>query len=98
MNNLVRTFADYYNRPDFRKFQNTLAKDVYETLGTSYSNSDGEVKMVTEMCNTINGKAFEKLKFYTSIKEKYKQLFLSLQFGGIYAIVYIQTLSRHSLA
>ena len=65
MNNLIRTFADYYNRPDFRKFQNTLAKDVYETLGTSYSNSDGEVKMVTEMCNTINGKSFDRLKFYT---------------------------------
>lgn len=65
MNNLIRTFTDYYNRPDFRKFQNTLAKDVYETLGTSYSNSDGEVKMVTEMCNTINGKTFEKLKFHS---------------------------------
>jgi len=65
MENLIRTFADYYNRPDFRKFQNNLAKEVYETLGTSYSNSNGEVKMVTEMCNTINGKSFGKLNFYS---------------------------------
>jgi len=65
MDNLIRIFSDYYNRPDFRKFQNTLAREVYETLGTSYSNSDGEVKMVTDMCSTIDGKTFEKLKFYT---------------------------------
>jgi hypothetical protein len=65
MDNLFRTFSDYYNRPDFKKFQNTFARDVYESLGTSYSNSDGEVKMVTEMCQKIDGKTFEKLKFYT---------------------------------
>jgi hypothetical protein len=65
MDNLIRTFTDYYNRTDFRKFQNTFAREVYETLGTSYSNSDEEVKMVTDMCSTIDGKTFEKLKFYT---------------------------------
>jgi hypothetical protein len=65
MDNLIRTFSDYYNRPEFRKFQNTLSKEIYESLGTSYSNSDGEVKMVTEMCNTIDGKTFEKFKFYS---------------------------------
>ncbi|HRZ79988.1 MAG TPA: hypothetical protein P5044_08275, partial [bacterium] len=65
MDNLIRTFSDYYNRSDFRKFQNTFAREVYETLGTSYSNSDGEVQMVTDMCKTIDGKTFEKLKFYT---------------------------------
>ena len=65
MENLIRTFSDYYNRTDFRKFQNNFAKKVYETLGTSYSNSDGEVKMVTDMCDVINGKTFEKLKFYS---------------------------------
>jgi hypothetical protein len=65
MENLVRTFFDYYNRPEFRKFQNTFAREIYETLGTSYSNSDGEVKIVTDMCNIIDGKAFEQLKFYS---------------------------------
>ncbi|MDY0088746.1 MAG: hypothetical protein RBR78_00100 [Flavobacteriaceae bacterium] len=65
MNDLIRTFLDYYNRHDFRKFQNNLAREVYESLGTSYSNSDGEVKIVTDMCSTIDGKTFEKLKFYT---------------------------------
>lgn len=65
MDSLIRTFSDYYNRTDFRKFQNTFAREVYETLGTSYSNSDGEVRIVTDMCNTIDGKTFEKLKFYT---------------------------------
>ncbi|HAQ37605.1 MAG TPA: hypothetical protein DCQ58_03770 [Saprospirales bacterium] len=65
MDNLFRTLSDYYNNPEFRKFQNTFAKEVYETLGTSYSNSEGEVKMVTEMCNAIDGKTYQKLKFYT---------------------------------
>lgn len=65
MDKLIRTFLDYYYRPDFRKFQNTFAQEVYESLGSSYSNSDSEVKIVTDMCSTINGKTFEKLKFYT---------------------------------
>jgi hypothetical protein len=65
MENLIRTFSEYYNRPDFRKFQNTLAREVYDTLGTAYSNLDSEVKIVTDMCNTINGKSFETLKFHT---------------------------------
>ena len=66
MDRLLKTFSDYYNRQDFRVFQNNLARKVYETLGTSYSNSDGEVKMVTNMCNTINGKDFERLEFYAT--------------------------------
>jgi hypothetical protein len=65
MDNLFRTLSDYYNSPDFRKFQNTFAKDVYETLGTSYANSDGEVKMVTDMCDKINGQTYQKLKFHS---------------------------------
>jgi len=64
MYNLFKTISDYYNRQDFRIFQNCLAREIYDTLGTSYSNSDGEVKMVTNMCNTINGKNFEKLNFH----------------------------------
>jgi len=66
MDRLIRTFSDYYNRQDFRIFQNTLAREVYETLGTSYSNSDGEVKMVTDMCRTIEGKTFGKLRFHAT--------------------------------
>lgn len=62
---LVSKLSAYYNSSDFRKFQNEFAKEIYETLGTSYSNSDGEVKMVTEMCNSINGRSFENLNFYT---------------------------------
>ena len=62
MDRLLKTFSDYYNRQDFRTFQNNLARKVYETLGTSYSNSDGEVKIVTDMCNAINGETFGKLK------------------------------------
>jgi hypothetical protein len=65
MDNLISTFSDYYNRVDFRKFQNNFAREVYDKLGTSYDNSDNEVQMVTKLCNTINGKTFEKLKFYS---------------------------------
>lgn len=65
MDNLFRTLSDYYNSPDFRKFQNTFAKDIYETLGTSYANSEGEVKMVTDMCDKINGETYQKLKFHS---------------------------------
>jgi len=66
MNSLIRFFSDYYNHQDFRKFQNTLAREVYETLAKSYSNSDGEVKMVTDMCDAINGSAFRGLRFYAN--------------------------------
>jgi len=64
MDSLIRTFSDYYNWQDFRKFQNTLAQEVYDTLGTSCSNSDGEIKMVTKMCSAIDSKKFEKMQFY----------------------------------
>jgi len=65
MDNLFRTLANYYSRSDFRKFQNIISREVYDTLGVSYFNSDGEVKMVTNICRTLNGKSFEKLKFYS---------------------------------
>ncbi len=65
MDKLIRTFSDYYNRSEFRKFQNNFALEIYETLGSSYSNVDGEVKIVTDMCETINGKNFEDMNFYT---------------------------------
>lgn len=64
LKHLIRTFSDYYNRTDFRKFQNSFAQEVYEILATSYTKNDNEIKMVTEMCNVINGKIFDKLKFY----------------------------------
>lgn len=65
MDRLYRTFADYYNRRDFRQFQNELSKETYESLANSYSNSYNEVKTVTDMCETLNGKSFEKLQFYS---------------------------------
>ena len=65
MDRLYRTFADYYNRRDFRHFQNNLSKETYESLANSYSNSHNEVKTVTDMCDTLNGKSFEKLNFYS---------------------------------
>jgi hypothetical protein len=64
MNRLLETFSDYYSRQDFRSFQNSLAQKVYETLGTSYSNSDGEVKIVTDLCKAIQGETYGRLKFY----------------------------------
>jgi hypothetical protein len=65
MNNITRTLSDYYYRKDFRQFQNNLALEIYNFLETSYSNSDGEIKMVTGMCDTLNGKTFDKLSFHT---------------------------------
>lgn len=65
MDRLYRTFADYYNRKDFRQFQNDLSRETYESLANSYSNSHNEVKTVTNMCDTLNGKSFEKLHFYS---------------------------------
>jgi Fe-S cluster biosynthesis and repair protein YggX len=58
MERLLTTFCNYYNRKDFLKFQNDLAKEIYDSLGKSYSNSAGEVKIVTDICNVINGKNF----------------------------------------
>lgn len=66
MNNLFRLLSDYYNRADFRKFQNDFAREIYDTLGIGYSNSDGEVKLVTDMCKTVNGKSFGQLQFYSN--------------------------------
>lgn len=65
MDKLYRTFADYYNRRDFRQFQNELSRETYESLANSYSNAHNEVKTVTDMCDSLNGKSFEKLKFYS---------------------------------
>jgi len=65
MDKLYRTFTDYYNRRDFRQFQNDLSKETYTSLAASYSNSHNEVKTVTNMCDTLNGKSFEKLQFYS---------------------------------
>lgn len=62
---LYKAFADLYNCKEFRKFQNDLSRQVYESLANSYSNSDNEVKTVTDMCNTLNGKQFQNLKFYS---------------------------------
>ncbi|MDR1182744.1 MAG: hypothetical protein LBL13_12270 [Bacteroidales bacterium] len=64
MNRLLETFSDYYNRQDFNLFQNALAQKVYETLGASYSNSDGEVKIVTDLCKAIESETYGRLKFH----------------------------------
>jgi len=66
MNRLLETFSDYYNRLYFRNFQNALAREVYEILGTSFSNSDGEVKMVTDLCKAIDGETFGALKLHAT--------------------------------
>ena len=65
MDRLFRTFYDFYRDLNFRKFQNSFAWDLYENLGVSYSNAYNEVKTVTELCNTINGKSYQNLKFHT---------------------------------
>lgn len=65
MDLVYRTFAEYYYSNDFRRFQNDLSKEIYESLAGSYSNAYNEVAMVTEMCELLNGKAFGKLKFYS---------------------------------
>jgi hypothetical protein len=65
MDNLIRILADYFYRTDFRAFQNAFSRDIYETLGSSYASNQNEVSMVTELCNSINGKSFEKLSFYS---------------------------------
>ena len=65
MRNLIQILSDYYYRTDFRNFQNTFSREIYDTLGFSYSRNDNEVSMVTEMCNSVNGKSFDKLKFYS---------------------------------
>lgn len=66
MDNLFRILSEYYNSVDFRIFQNDFARSLYETLSIGYSNSDGEVKMVTDMCKTINGKSYGQFKFYSN--------------------------------
>lgn len=65
MDRLFRTFYDFYRDLNFRKFQNSFARDLYENLGVSYSNAYNEVKTVTELCNTINGKSYQNLKLHT---------------------------------
>lgn len=64
MNQLINTLSNYNNRIDFREFQNSTTEESYENLGLSYSNGYNEVKTVTELCNLLNGKRFEKLRIY----------------------------------
>lgn len=66
MNRLIRFFADRYNDRDFRSFQNDLARKVYETLAVSYTKSDNEVAMVTDLCNTVNRQSFRELQFFAN--------------------------------
>lgn len=65
MDKLLDLLAKYYSQKEFRIFQNNFALNFYESLGNSYSNGDGEVKIVTDLCNVINGKTFERLNFYS---------------------------------
>lgn len=65
MDNIFNTLSEYYSSTDFTKFQNSFASKVYETLGTSYSNSENEVNMVTDMCSVIHGTTYQKLKFHS---------------------------------
>ncbi len=66
MDSLIRFFSECYSDKDFRKFQNDLARKVYETLAVSYTNtkSENEVTMVTNLCNTVNRKSFQGLQFF----------------------------------
>jgi len=64
MHQLINTLSNYNNRIDFREFQNSITEESYENLGLSYSNGYNEVKTVTEFCNLLNGKRFEKLRIY----------------------------------
>jgi hypothetical protein len=63
MERLLRTFFDYYRQKEFLKFQNDFAQELYDSLGKSYSNGLGEVKIVTELCNVVDDKKYENLKF-----------------------------------
>ncbi|WP_042874417.1 hypothetical protein [Acinetobacter haemolyticus] len=65
MDRIYRTLSELYSSSDFRTFQNNFSKDVYEALANSYANSDGEVKIVTDMCNKINGKSYQKFQFHS---------------------------------
>lgn len=65
MKELVKKFLSLYNSRDFREFQNDFSIKLYDCLAKSYSSADNEVKMVTNICNVINGKHFETLNFYS---------------------------------
>ncbi len=64
MDRLFRKLSGLCTSPDFRKFQNGLSKSIYDTLGQCYSNSDGEIKMVTDMCGAVNGREYDGFFFH----------------------------------
>lgn len=68
MEELLRIFSEYYRQMEFKKFQNYLAKKIYDSLKKSYSKPkpDDEVKIVTNMCGAINGEGYGKFRFYAN--------------------------------
>lgn len=66
MNRLIRFFSERYNDRDFRIFQNDLAREVYNSLARSYLSSKNEVQMVTDLCSTLDSRAYKGLQFFAN--------------------------------
>jgi hypothetical protein len=67
MERLFRTFCEYLNDRDFLKFQNDLAKEIYDSLANSYSSVRNEPDMVKNLVDIINGSSnnsFKKLRLF----------------------------------
>jgi hypothetical protein len=58
---LNKKFFEYYHCEEFRKFQNQLAEIMYASLFKSYGDKDNEVRTVENLCQSINGKNYDKL-------------------------------------
>lgn len=63
MERAILDFFKLIKSNSFKEFVNEFSFELYKTLSDGYAKNKNEVKLVTDLTNTIDGKKFDKLHF-----------------------------------
>ena len=66
MYKFIEHLLDEVQKSSFRQWQNKLATDAQSTLEVSNASGDDEVKMVTKLCETLNGNTRGEMRLYAN--------------------------------
>ena len=64
MRNLIRRYHSLLADPGFLRFQHACIAEVYDQLGQGYTESEGEVALVTRMADTLRGQSYHGLRIH----------------------------------
>lgn len=67
MRRLIEKIVKLSADEGFFRFQNDLARTVYDALGQGYSAGEGEVPMVKRMVEAINGRTYDGIHIHSTI-------------------------------